>query len=334
VNALAVCTAVDRAFLMPLAVMVKSLLASAHPETRIHLFLLTKDYSADDKRKLLESWPSGQLEVEWVAVDKRGMEALPVWGRMSLMTYQRLGLSRILPGSVRRVIWLDADLVVQRDLGELAGPATREGGLWAAQDMAIPYVSSPLGVTGYRSFGFSPRAPYFNSGVMVMDLPWWRENRIEERALDYMARHGARLQFWDQEALNVAIAGRWQALDVRWNVIESLMGLPGFEADGFGHAMRDPWVLHFAGAWKPWLFWSPRPARRRYFELLDQTAWAGWRPPGGFKAACRRHYESVWRPMIHPLERRYVQFVQSRSAAQCAAKSIRPGTPLSPSAPG
>ena len=54
--------------------------------------------------------------------------------------------------------------------------------------------------------------------------------------------------FWDQEALNAVLAGKWGALDPRWNRIANPRGaLPGEGQDG-------AWIYHFAGNVKPWAY--------------------------------------------------------------------------------
>jgi lipopolysaccharide biosynthesis glycosyltransferase len=43
--------------------------------------------------------------------------------------------------------------------------------------------------------------------------------------------------------------------------------------------MRDsPALIHFTTEFKPWNFHPFHPLRESFYERLDQTAWAGWRP--------------------------------------------------------
>ncbi|WP_410812239.1 glycosyltransferase [Micromonospora sp. 067-2] len=63
-----------------------------------------------------------------------------------------------------------------------------------------------------RQHGWSD---YFNSGVICVDVPAWRAADIGATALSLVTKHGLS----DQHALNTVVAGRWTALDPRWNVL-------------------------------------------------------------------------------------------------------------------
>jgi lipopolysaccharide biosynthesis glycosyltransferase len=87
---------------------------------------------------------------------------------------------------------------------------------------------------------------YFNAGVLLIDLPRWRKERISERTLDYLARHPLS-PFSDQDALNVACDGLWKRLDLRWNFqnhYETSISDMG--------PMEKPAVVHFVTSLKPW----------------------------------------------------------------------------------
>src|SRR5262245_48361301 len=106
-----VACAADSTYATPLAVMIRSVLASAEPERSIRLFILDAGLTSADKIRLMSSWRSSRLEVSWLNVDLTRLAGLPLWGRMSAVTYARLLMSERLPESVKRVIWLDCDLI-------------------------------------------------------------------------------------------------------------------------------------------------------------------------------------------------------------------------------
>ena len=79
------------------------------------------------------------------------------------------------------------------------------------------------------------------------------------------------------------LAGRWGELDPRWNQIPQFWEPAAGDADPFPPALRelvirDPWIVHYSTWSKPWHWGCTHPARERFFEVLDRTAWAGWRP--------------------------------------------------------
>jgi hypothetical protein len=65
----------------------------------------------------------------------------------------------------------------------------------------------------------------------------------------------------------------------------------------------DPWIIHFSGHLKPWHYPLESPAHASYFEYLDKTAWAGWRPRRTFASTLVTKYESsAWRTIAYPAE--------------------------------
>jgi len=75
--------------------------------------------------------------------------------------------------------------------------------------------------------------------------------------------------FWDQEGLNAVLAGQWGELDPRWNQISSVSGGSFFPVEDldqmvYQQVVIDPWIVHFAGTLKPWLYHNHNPARALY----------------------------------------------------------------------
>ena len=118
---------------------------------------------------------------------------------------------------------------------------------------------------------------------MVLNLARWRAESIDKKLLACLRDNSKYVWCWDQYALNVVFAGQWKKLPARWN-----QGAHVFEYPDQSHspidesefvAMRDdPALIHFTTEFKPWMFQPFHPLRERFFQQLDQTAWAKWRP--------------------------------------------------------
>lgn len=288
-----VCAA-DAGYAMPLATMLRSLLSRLRQGSHLALHVVDAGIRADDWARLEELCRGGGVELRRHEPVESDLAGLPTWGRMSSTTYHRLMLPRLLP-HLDRAIWLDCDLLVEADVTDLWELDLEDGALLAAEDQLVPLVSSRYGVRSWRALGLPEDAPYFNSGVMVVDLGRWREGEIEERVIRYLREHRDEVVFWDQEGLNAVLCERWKPLDPRWNwsaqhppsVVES-----------------NPWILHFNGMLKPWLLPAPSSGpRARFYRHLDETPWAGWRPPRTARSAVLGWYEaSTLRRLAQPAE--------------------------------
>ena len=141
----------------------------------------------------------------------------------------------------------------------------------------------------------APSAPYFNAGVMLIDVDGWRKARLTEELLSCLAKNQEHVLWWDQYALNIVLSGRWGRLDARWNQGSHIFKYPSWEESPFDRASfeqqrHDPFIVHFTTSKKPWLASCRHPLRQRFYDVLDQTAWAGWRPasPGSLTDRVRQ----------------------------------------------
>ena len=188
--------------------------------------------------------------------------------RGNTMTWARLSLAEWLP-DLDRVLYLDSDLVVHRDLAALADldlGGAAAGFVHSGASMRAA-IDQPL----FEELGFDLDAPYYNAGLIVMDLAAWRDGLAEE-GMETARRHQGKLPAADQTVLNVLFYDRPVAPVHRsFNVLAFPMAPI--------RAHETPAVYHFIGAPKPWdLFgeWINTHADL-YLEALSHTALAGRR---------------------------------------------------------
>lgn len=302
---LVIACAANGRYALPLAVMLRSALAHVSPATAIDIYVVSDGIDRAARDRVIASLPPA-TSVHWVERPRDEFAGLPNWGRMALTTYHKLTLGAWLPAHVTRAIWLDCDVLVTGDLARLWALDLGANVALAAQDVVVPRVSSRFGIAGYRDLGMSPDTKYFNAGVMLVDVARWRREDVAGRAQGYLRRFGKRVWFWDQEALNATLAGRWGALDPRWNwnpLIDRL-------------AMRDPqaadpWIIHFSGNLKPWTYRGTSPRHALYNEWLEQTAWRGFRPARSWRGRALAAYESSrLRALLYPLEQFQMRMVR------------------------
>jgi lipopolysaccharide biosynthesis glycosyltransferase len=312
---IAIACGVGGAYALPLSVTLRSLIAHASPGRRIDFYIFDGGLSTRDRARLESTVLAGGISLTWLRPDHDRVRDLPAAGGMHSSTYFRLLLDTALPDSLTKVIWLDADLLVVHDIAELDALDPGRHPVLAAQDMVIPYVSCPLGVFNWRTLGLPADQPLFNAGVMVIDLDRWRREQISTQAFDYLRRHASTIALWDQEALNAVLAGRWSALDERWNAIASVAGRRFHQRGKAAAAIRrsEPaWIHHFAGDWKPWTLPYGRHPYGLFYKVLDETPWAGWRPRASISSRLRSFYHEHLRDVLYPLETRYTRFRYGR----------------------
>jgi len=119
-----------------------------------------------------------------------------------------------------RGIYIDADTIITGDLSSLWTLDLRGNVIAAARD-CLPFVCDAIG--NHQDLGLSPKAPYFNSGVLVIDTERWRAERVTQRVLETCAANAEHLSAqgkWpqhDQYGLNVVLGRQWLPLAREWN---------------------------------------------------------------------------------------------------------------------
>jgi lipopolysaccharide biosynthesis glycosyltransferase len=302
-------TLADDRYAVPLAVLGRSIAENLQPGRQARLYIIDGGIRADTKRRLAASWNPDRLSVEFIPPHFGHLHELPVWGRLPALTYARVFLPALLPEDCGKVILLDSDVMVLTDIERLWNLDLGNHSLLAAQDPAIPYVSSRGGLERYRDLGIPHGHPYFNAGVMLVNVDAWRRRQVPKWVMEFIQQHAGELNYCDQDGLNAVLWNDWSPLDARWQVQPRLLArggasLPHLDASSRAALAADPWILHFSGRLKPWLYPGSSPTDRTFYHYLDQTSWSGWRPPFSLQAVLYRVYDSPLRDWCRPLEQR------------------------------
>lgn len=314
-------TAAAENYALPLAVMVRSLLEHWNTARDFELVIVDGGISATSKARLLDSWRdapgSKHATVRFAPVDE-GLSGMPVWGRQHPITYARIGMAQYASAASERVLYLDVDMLLVADAGELLVEDLQGNVAGAAVDPFIPTIGALHGIEGHVALGLSADQPYFNAGLLLVDLGRWREAGIAARCFEHIARNASRLNNFDQDALNVTLAGQWKALDRGWQAHPRHENATGRPAD------RPAKLYHFYGAWKPWRYRLRHVADDLFEATLDRTAWRGTRPAASWRAAFYRAYDAPWRRLVFPLEDRLLYWWnrQQRRAALARRETL------------
>ncbi|GIG02971.1 glycosyltransferase family 8 protein [Catellatospora citrea] len=242
--------AFDEAYADHAQVAVESLLDCHSGRADITCWLLTTTDVAKEREPALRRQFAGRARLRLLTTGD-DFRALPVvdeeWlAYVSTGMYLRLLLPDLIGDQARRLLYLDADVQVCGDLTPLWEVDLGDAPLAAVRDAFTATFATHGGVPGAGA-EHDPDAPYFNSGVLLMNLPVWRRERVSARCLAYLADHADRLRFPDQDALNLVAYGTWLRLPHRWNNMRSfLLEQQPRPAD------PDVRIMHFAGPRKPW----------------------------------------------------------------------------------
>lgn len=279
----------DEHYAAPLAAALYSALVNLARPTSVEVFLVHGPMEADTRARLRALVDRTEHDVTLHFIPVREDAAL---GRWSLQledvwtptTFFRLLIEKLIPEDRSRVLYLDCDMVVEGNLLELWATDLEERTIAAAPERSV---SCPkFGIARWRELGLPPTAPYFNAGLMLIDMARWRARSYGERVLEYLHDHGDTLRIkGNQEGLNAVLAGDWTVLDPSWNVLNWYYDVRWFDSARHGavpsrrdrpRMLREAKVIHYTTRFKPWRAECDHPRRRRYFHYLRRS---GWMPP-------------------------------------------------------
>merc|ERR1712048_852495 len=154
-----------------------------------------------------------------------------------------------------RAIYLDHDTIITADVGPLYRVRMRHALAATSMKRTLTWYLQYPCVHQLQPQGSSqvPDVPVFNSGVLVLDLEKWRLQNITAG----LERWGSMCEGveHDQMPLNMELLGAYDRLDWRWNVVGMGCNFLKAQCQHYGvprRCVKEGWILHFHGDWKPW----------------------------------------------------------------------------------
>ena len=219
------------------------------------------------------------VRLQFVAVDESLFRDATLGPAESHMAYCRILLPRLMDAP--RVVYLDADTLIFRDLSELFDlKLPTDKALAAATDSETLTLGEDSGTLA-NAMKLPVDGAYFNSGVMLLDLGRLRKENFAERALDFLEAQRGRYRFHDQSAINFLLHGRIVELPEHWN-------RASWRFDEQDDNDLDC-VLHYTRS-APWLCGIPGPAQILFERFVADAGASVNRQIAAFKKSRRQQF--------------------------------------------
>lgn len=242
---------INRAYVPQLKTMLHSLYLN-NLENEIKVHLLHSELDGEDIRVLTDTVQryGGTLSPYLVNEEQRKTAAIS--DEFPPEAFYRLFCLDYLPGSIKRVLYLDSDLIVNGSLADLFNLKLTEGAgencrryIFAAAADADSHTQRM--VRHKQKLGFPPGLEYVNSGVLLMDLDAMGAYVTTAEIIAQIPNYRARLTYPDQDLLNLLFAQNICYLD------RYVYNYVPISSSSWLTDLRQgcPAVIHFAGK-KPW----------------------------------------------------------------------------------
>ena len=253
---------IDDNYAMQAAVTITSIVANKDPNVDYKFYVCSNGLSQENKDLLysFENDYPGTL-VEIIEINLENFASIyansdsVVLDYISSTVLGKILLPEIIPED--EVLYLDADILVRKDISELFS---------LPLDEYVAAVARDTGGMYYRTHILATTPHYFNAGVMLMNLKKSRELDMTSKVIEELGNLKD-FNLLDQDAFNVAYDGMTLLLPPKYNALlvnlnyaagnysmDQLNELAGTSYSCLYDLDEDAKIVHFSSRLKPWLY--------------------------------------------------------------------------------
>lgn len=257
-----------------------SLLENNQKLSELNLFVLSPDLSPENHRSLqkLTDRYHRTLTVCDISDFKEHFHFSFHTSGFNNIVLARLILTHYLPESVQSILYLDCDVIVHGSLTELE-QTNLEGYAFAA----VPELCMPDAQK--EAIGLKSSDIYYNAGIMLINLDYWRKTHLDQKFLDYYASRNGQLLYSDQDIVNHCCRGAILSLSHKYNLPPVLHYFPRYFIKTYQPAyyctskkeyqdiLKHPVMIHYLGDERPWIHGNFNPYRKVFEHYKSHSPW-------------------------------------------------------------
>ena len=272
----------DNKYIMPTGVMMKSLSLN-NEDTMICFHILVDETVTDNDRDSLRRVliMNENHTIRFHEIGEYVFDDFPRLGEVkdyiTKATYYRLFITRILSDDIDKVLYLDGDIIVHQPLDNLWNIDITGYAIGSVTDAAEK-------IQDYDRLGYAPEYGYFNAGVLLINLKYWRDQDMLSEFIDIIKHHSDRIRLHDQDVLNIVFHKNKKTLPVKYNLQDRFLYKEEYlQVDRARYhqeieeAISNPVIVHYTDSYKPWHKNSKNPYIFLFLNRLAMTEWADYK---------------------------------------------------------
>lgn len=221
--------------------------------------------------------------------------------RYPLSMYFRFLLPYMLPDK-DRVLYLDCDIIVRHSLKGLFDTDIQDKACAVVMDQQCDNVQT---INRLRI-----SSPYFNSGVMLLNLAYWRSHNISTKLVRFLKDNVDKCIYPDQDALNVVLEGKVVYLSYTYNLQEMWLTMRDsvhfhysrwYELDAI---IQDPVIVHYCVGDKPWYKECKNPFRYEFLKYARLHSFVGFKLIKKYRYLY--HLIVAWEMRLHRWSQKFI----------------------------
>ncbi|MCD7804173.1 MAG: hypothetical protein LUH03_03340 [Oscillospiraceae bacterium] len=176
---------------------------------------------------------------------------------------------------------MDCDLLIRDDLFELYNTDISNYSAAGVSDYLSTY---------YRtSFGMKKDDIYINSGVMLINLKYWRDEQLSDKFLQFSESQGNKLPYAEQGMVNGVLTSTIKLLPLQYNSYTAIFDFNYdellryrkpknyYSREQVEEAKNSPTIVHFTTSFaslRPWVEGSKHPYDSEWLKYKAISPWA------------------------------------------------------------
>lgn len=245
-SSLNICYALNEGYVDYCRVSIVSLLENNH-NSKITFHILTDQLSEDAKARLSSVAQHYGSNVKYYYMDDSKLHGQKTtWSKYG---WYRIFAPDVIDGKVKELLYLDCDVVVTGDISDIFNRKEEDWSIAAVDDYMTIFPDL------FQRVGYDPSDGYFCSGVILMNLDYFRKHNLSEGILQFALENPEKILFPDQDALNCVCKDSKIRLPLKYGILDPFYRDERFArkfADEVKESIDDPRIVHYAGC-APWI---------------------------------------------------------------------------------
>ena len=278
--------ALNENVIMPAYVMVHSLAVNQR-EPPVCIYVLYSELREEYRNFLMEAAQCNSTDnkVLFIKIDPEKTAGLPFNHLWSVEMYYRLMLPELLGDKLERVLYLDIDIIVNKDISGFYYTDFDGSLLIAAKDMEFDNILAMNETEEKERNAFFTQLKnegmvYFCSGVLLMNIKELRKMYTFEKYMEIFESIRSKIALPDQDLLNFTHYKDVKFVDeIKYGLFTQTAHTNGMT---YQEVKENVSILHFTGQAKPWtvnlvrydiekIWWEYAKGAPFYYELLEQV---------------------------------------------------------------
>jgi lipopolysaccharide biosynthesis glycosyltransferase len=270
----------DNNYAQHVGVSIISLFENNKEFDEIKVYLIDNHISPSNKNKLNTICEAYNRKIRFIEFsDFSSKIKLNIGDSISISSYARLFIPSMLGDEVNKVIYLDCDSIINSSIKDL----------WC-MDISEHYVAGVCDTVSPETklkVNMGAQHPYLNAGMLLINLKKWREDRVEEKFINFIDSFNGKVFHHDQGTINGVLNSKFLILHPKYNCMtifftmnrEELMQFYGikdyYSEMELNEAINNPIFIHYTPAFvnRPWVRGCRHPLVSHYKQYLNMTPW-------------------------------------------------------------